>query len=43
LKKVKAVVSTELKVTMDAFVWLKEFLKAKKEEGKKVVNDKVNH
>jgi len=43
VKKVKAVVSTELKVTMDAFVWMKEFLKVKKEEGKKVVNDKVNH
>jgi len=43
VKKVKAVVSTELKVTMDAFVWAKEFLKAKKEEGKKVVHEKVNH
>ena len=43
LKKVKAVVSTELKVTMDAFVWLKEFLKTKKAEGKKAVNDKMNH
>jgi len=42
VKKVKAVVSTELKVTLDAYHFLLAFLIAKKEEGKKVVNEKAN-
>jgi len=42
VKKVKAVVSTELKVTLDAYHFLLAFLIAKKEEGKKVINEKAN-
>lgn len=42
VKSVKAVVSTELKVTLDAYHFLMAFLIAKKEEGKKVVQEKAN-
>lgn len=43
VKSVKAVVSTELKVTLDAWHFLVEFLRRKGAEGKKVVNDKTGN
>lgn len=43
VKSVKAVVSTELKVTLDAWNFLVELLRRRGEEGKKVVGEKTGN
>ena len=40
---VKAVISTELKVTADAFQWVTDLLSQKKQEAKTVANEKTNN
>jgi hypothetical protein len=40
---VKAVISTELKVTADVFQWVSEFLGQKKQESGKVANEKLGN
>jgi hypothetical protein len=40
---VKAVISTELKVTADVFSWVAEFLGQKKQEAKKTADQKLNN
>lgn len=39
----KAVVSTGLIVSSEAFQWLSQFLSAKKAEANEAANDKINH
>jgi hypothetical protein len=40
---VKAVISTELKVTADVFQWVADLLSQRKQEAKKLTNEKLNN
>jgi hypothetical protein len=43
VRQAKAVISTELKLTGDVFAWIITFLNQKKEQGKAIVEQKLNN
>lgn len=43
MRQAKAAISTELKIAIDVLNWISEALRHKKEEGAKLVDEKMNH